>query len=56
MNPPIIVETTLSYIKLAWDYPIDDGGCALTGFNIQVDDGSGGNFSNDTSLSDKPYV
>lgn len=56
MNPPIIVETTLSFIKIAWDYPIDDGGCSLTGFIIQIDDGNGGDFSNDTTLEDKPYV
>lgn len=56
MNPPVIIETTLSFIKISWDYPVDDGGCALTGFHIQIDDGNGGSFTNDTTLVDKPYV
>ena len=40
-------ETT---IDLMWIAPDDDGGCALIGFELMVDDGLGSAFSNTDSV------
>ncbi len=46
MLPPTIVETTQTTIKISWEYPQDDGGCPLTGFEVLMDDGNSGSFTN----------
>lgn len=37
---PTVVSTTSTAIEISWSAPVDDGGCALTGYAILVGDES----------------
>lgn len=41
-NAPSLVSSTQTTLTLSWAPPSDYGGCALTGYELYVDNGVGG--------------
>ncbi len=58
IQPPSSTSTTKTTIDLAWSPPSDSGGCPITGYELYVDDGIGGSFTNtdSSSIANKPYL
>jgi len=58
LKAPRVTSTAETTIDLEWSAPKDDGGCALIGFELMVDDGLGGPFVNtDPSIVQyKPFL
>lgn len=58
IDPPFATETTETTIALSWAPPKDAGGCPITGYELYVDDGNGGSFTNTDSsvIANKPYL
>jgi hypothetical protein len=46
LRQPRVMLTSETSIDLVWTAPSDDGGCALIGFELMVDDGLGSAFTN----------
>jgi len=44
LKAPKVMLTSETTIDLVWNAPEDDGGCALIGFELMVDDGLGSAF------------
>ena len=42
VSPPKLVGSTESTVTLRWEQPLDDGGCAVSGYRLYRDDGVGG--------------
>jgi len=58
LEPPDITSTTETTIDFAWSSPADNGGCAISGYVLLMDDGAGGAFTaTDTgAIANKPYL
>lgn len=58
LKAPKVVLTSETTIDLVWNAPDDDGGCALIGFELMVDNGLGSAFVNaDPSIVQyKPFL
>lgn len=58
LSAPIVTLTTETTIDLVWTPPGDDGGCALIGYELYLDNGLGGSFVNTDSVDVmyKPYL
>jgi hypothetical protein len=44
-KPPVRVTGDRTDLLLSWLIPSNDGGCALTGFNLYRDNGAGGSIT-----------
>ncbi len=44
-NPPVRVSGDRTDLTLNWLIPTNDGGCALSGFNLYRDNGADGSIS-----------
>ena len=56
-NPPSLVAVSSSEITLQWDYPLNLGHCALSGFALHMNDGAGGDSYSEVDsglIRDKP--
>jgi hypothetical protein len=62
MAAPTRLDSTATTFTLAWSQASDDGGCAVTGYAVFRDDGSGSainieaNSVGDTNIRDKPAL
>ncbi len=59
MAVPTIDDVTLTTISISWSAPSSTGGCALTGYAVYLDDGSGYsevNTSSDPAVRNKPSL
>ena len=45
VNPPTLIESTSTTLRLAWTSPGSNGGCSITGFDLFRDDGEGGDIN-----------
>lgn len=57
-SPPTWTSSTITSITLNWSPPASDGGCALQGWNLLTDSGTGGSVVNevDSTLKTNPQV
>ena len=57
-EPPQLVSSTTESILLSWTPPASDGGCALVGYSLLTDSGSGGDVETqvDTNLNTNPQT
>lgn len=59
LSAPTFVEATTSYITVEWTAPDSDGGCPITGYELFINDGLGGDITtqvNQTEIQNKPYI
>ncbi len=58
LKSPSLFGVTSTVISIEWDPPTNDGGCIITGYQIFVDDGLGGAFTeyDPTNVNDKPFM
>ena len=58
LESPSVQATTQTSITLVWTSPVDNGGCAITGFHLYMDDGQGDTLGliDDIAVSGKPYL
>ena len=58
ISPPYTTTTTETTIQLAWTAPSNLGGCPITGYELYVDDGNGGNLvkTDASDIDNKPYL
>ena len=55
---PILVEARSTYVTIQWSQPVDIGGCAITTYEIYIDDANGGALTkvHASDLDDKPEI
>lgn len=53
---PFKISTTTTSITLGWFAPGDDGGCAISGYAVFMDDGAGGSIINEVNAVNDPAI
>lgn len=58
LDAPEVMATSETTIDLQWQQPVSNGGCALIGYELYMDNGLGGAFvsTDDAEVKFKPYL
>lgn len=59
MNKPNLESVDETTYTVSWDLPKSDGGCAITGYALWIDDGAGGSIINPVdavAIANQPYL
>lgn len=53
---PYKIKSTKTSITIGWDAPLSDGGCAITKYEVYMDDGNGGSITTVTNPNLDPTI